>query len=319
LPENGIITTSHTVAAVEFDQVFGTFDKPTQSAVRQALRATGNTFGPRAAQLGAGVDTTSGALGAVSGFAADLARDEPALQGLVASGSAVTGQLATRQAEISDLVASAATTFRAFAANTTGITGSLDLLPGTLSQTRATLARLDVSIGHLNPLITDLGPGSAQLGQLSRDLRPALAELRRTIPSAVRTLQTGTAASPAITKLLRTAQPFSTAAAPALTNLAPMVACIRPYAPEIAALLTTWTSWTKNYDNVGHNGRLWGNLGPTGLTSNPQTPAQFTQATGQGYAFVRPPGYNAGQTWFLPQCDAGSAGLNPNADPEAAH
>jgi hypothetical protein len=212
-----------------------------------------------------------------------------------------------------------AATLGAFAANTPGITGSLDLLPRTLIQTRSTLARLDVSIGHLHGLITDLAPGAARLGALSRDLRPALADLRQTIPIAIKTLTTGTAAAPRITSLLAVAQPFSTAAAPALTNLAPMVACIRPYSPEIAGLLGTWTSWTKNYDQIAHVGRLWGNAGPSSLTSTPLTPEAYVKATGQGYAFVRPPGYNAGQPSYLPQCDAGAAGLDPSKDPEAGH
>jgi virulence factor Mce-like protein len=319
LPENGIITTDHTVAAVEFDEVFNTFDSSTRVALQRALRGTGGTFGPRATQLGTGVQATAPALSAVSGLAADLVRDEPALQGLVAHGSQVAGQLAGRRTQISSLVGRTAATLGAFAANTPGITGSLDLLPQTLIQTRSTLARLDASIGHLHGLITDLAPGAAQLGSLGRDLRPALAGLRKTIPIAIRTLTTGTAVSPRITRLLTVAPPFSSAAAPALTNLAPMVACIRPYSPEIAGLLSTWTSWTKNYDQIAHIGRLWGNVGPSSLTSTPLSPEAYVNTTGQGYALVRPPGYNAGQPWYLPQCDAGTAGLDPSKDPEAGH
>jgi hypothetical protein len=96
-----------------------------------------------------------------------------------------------------------------------------------------------------------------------------------------------------------------------------MVGCIRPYAPEIAGLLTTWSSWTQDYDQIGHLGRLDGYAGPSSLTSTPLTPAQYVALTGQGYALTRPPGYNAGQPWYQPQCGITPAGLNPASDPEA--
>jgi len=35
------------------------------------------------------------------------------------------------------------------------------------------------------------------------------------------------------------------------------------------------------------------------------------------YGFPRPPGTDAGQPWFLPQCGAGPDALDPNKDPEA--
>jgi hypothetical protein len=57
--------------------------------------------------------------------------------------------------------------------------------------------------------------------------------------------------------------------------------------------------------------------GPTSLTSTPQVSTSlFTQLTGQGYALPRPPGLNAGQPWFLPECGAGPSSVNPAHDPE---
>lgn len=317
IPPNGIITEQHTVESVEFDQVFNIFNAETRAAVRSALQGTGETLATRAPQLGADVQSTGPALVSTSGFAADLARDAQSLQGLVANGASVTAQLAAHRTQISELVSNAAGTFNAFAGNVSGITGSLDRLPPALIQTRGTLVALDNSISHLNGLVGDLAPGAARLGRLSADLLAAMTGLRRTIPVADDTFRIGTAAAPRITRLLKVAQPFSGVAAPAFTSLAPMVACVRPYAPEVAGVLTTWSSWTKNYDQIGHLGRLWGNAGPTSLTSNPVTPAQFTKLTGQGYALVRPPGYNAGEPMFAPQCDVTAAGLNPADDPEA--
>ncbi|MHB8692954.1 MAG: MlaD family protein [Solirubrobacteraceae bacterium] len=318
IPNNGIIGTDHTVQSVEFDQLLKVFDKPTRAAFRGASVGAANVFGPRPSQLGYGISAGGPALDALSGFTAELARDQQSLSSLVVNGASLTQTLANHEGQIADLVSNAAGTFHAFASNTSGITGSLDLLPPTLTQVKGTLVRLSTSIGHLNGLVTALGPGASQLRTLSADLLPAMTDLRTTLPIADQTLVIGTSASPAITRLLQAVQPFSKQAAPAFTSLTPVVGCIRPYAPEIAGLLTTWSSWTQSYDQIGHIGRLGnGYVGPSSFAANPLTPLAFTQLTGQGYAYIRPPGYNAGQTWYQPQCGITSAGLNAAMDPEA--
>lgn len=317
IPNNGIIGTNDTVQSVEFDQIFGIFNPPTRQAFRQASAGAATVFGSRAPQIGAGVNAGGPALDALSGFTAELARDQQSLSSLVSNGASLTQTLAAHDTQIANLVSGAAGTFHAFASNTSGITQSLNLLPPTLTQVKGTLTNLSGSIGHLNNLITALAPGAAQLRTMSADLLPAMRDLRATIPVADQTLQIGTSASPAITNLLKEAQPFSKQAGPAFTQLAPMVGCIRPYSPEIAGLLTTWSSWTQDYDQIGHLGRLDGYAGLNALTSTPLNAAQYVGLTGQGYALIRPPGYNAGQTWYQPQCGDTQAGVTAADDPEA--
>ncbi|MCW3041728.1 MAG: hypothetical protein JWM31_3633, partial [Solirubrobacterales bacterium] len=122
--------------------------------------------------------------------------------------------------------------------------------------------------------------------------------------------------APGVTALLKQAQPFADQAAPVFAKLAPQLACVRPYAPEIAALMTQWSSFTQPYDNTGHIGRLWGNAGASSLTSNPLTAAEFTKVTGQGYAFPRPPGLDAGKPTFDAECGITKDALDPTKDPE---
>ncbi len=136
------------------------------------------------------------------------------------------------------------------------------------------------------------------------------------MPIAVSTFRTTRKAAPDITALLRQAQPFSDEAAPVLTRLAPMVGCIRPYAPEIVGVMSTWSSWSQPYDKDSHVGRIFVNAGLTGVTSNPLNPAQFTALTGQEYALVRPPGFNAGKPWAQPECGQDGSGLDPAKDPD---
>jgi virulence factor Mce-like protein len=319
IPENGVIPNGDTVEATEFDDVFNVFNGDTRKALRKTLKGTAATFGGRKDQISAAVRTTAPGLQSISGFTRDIVDDEPALRALVANGYRVTKPLAARHDQIADVLDVASQTFRAFAANTNNIKTDLDEFPGTLRDAKATLARLDHSVDGLDSLMADLAPGARQLRPLAIQLRPALANLRRTAPVAVATLRAGRSASPKLAELLKVAQPFSAKAAPALTELSPMVGCIRPYAPEIAALLTQWSSWTQYYDGVGRVGRVWANAGLAGPTIYPKaiTSEKFTKLLGalQTYAMIRPPGYNAGQPFFLPECGAGPDGIDASKDP----
>lgn len=318
IKDGGVITNANSVEATEFDDVFDTFNKKTQKALQQTLKHTGDTFGDRSKQLKSGVAETPAGLQSLANLTGDLSSDAPALHAFVANTYRVTAALESRRAQLSDLVGVASQTFRTFASNTDGIKTSLDRFPPTVREARTTLKRLDGSVDHLDGLVKDLRPGAVQLGLLSQDLRPALANLKKTIPVAVSTFRTARKTAPGITALLKQAQPFADKAAPVFAKLAPDLACIRPYSPEIASFLTQWTSFTAPYDSTGHLGRLWGNAGISSVTSNPMTAAEFTKLTGQGYALPRPPGLDAGSPQFLPECGITKDALDPTKDPEKA-
>lgn len=318
IPDGGIIPNKDTVEPTEFDQIFDTFDARTRKSLQSMLAGTGDVFGPRAQELRSAVEESGPGLEALGGFAEDLARDEPALRAFVANTHRVTRTLAARRNDLSGLVGVAAATFNEFANNTRGIEQNLDKFGPAVRETRTTLARLDTSVDTLDGLMRDLAPGARELKSLSTDLRPALAALRDTVPQAVSTFRTTRKAAPAITTLLKDAQPFSKDAGPMFRDLAPMLACVRPYAPEIAALFTTWAGWSKNYDHVGRYGRIFANGGPTAPVSTPPnlvTPELITTFAGEGYALARPPGYNAGKPMFMPECGITADRLDPKKDP----
>ncbi|MTD45900.1 MCE family protein [Conexibacter sp. W3-3-2] len=316
IPDGGVIPNQDTVESTEFDQVFDTLDAKTRKSLQSMLRGTGDTFGPRQREVGEAVTETGPGLEAIGGFADDLSRDEPALRAFVANTNRVTRTLAARRDDLSGLVNVAAATFNEFANNTAGIQGSLDNFPSALRETRTTLTRLDGTVGHLDNLMRDLKPGAKELGGLAQDLRPALASLRETVPLAVSTFRTGRQAAPAITSLLTKAQPFSKEAAPALSELGPMLGCIRPYAPEAVGLMSVWGSMSSNYDGLSHYARIQPNTSATASSSTPPVDSgPFTALTGQGYALVRPPGYQAGKPWFIPECGVTPDGIDPYKDP----
>jgi virulence factor Mce-like protein len=321
IAENGVIPIQDTRPTVEFDQFFDTFDAKTRAAMQGAAAGLNQSFAGHETDLGNGLAASPAGLNSVAGFTADLNRDQAALSELVASGDAVTGKLAANQAQIETLLGVAGQTFNAFAQRTVNTQAAISGFAPTLDQAKTTFARLDTSIGYLTPLMTDLAPGARQLVPLAQTLQPALRTLRATVPDAVAAVRTGTAAAPQISQFLQNGVPFMNSLGPALTKFAPEMACMRPYAPEVAGFLSNWSSFTGNYDSSSHYARA---DSPEGSSSNNSwvgvSPAQYTQLSGQTYAMPRPPGMGdqtGQQAWFLPQCGLGSDTLSPAADPEA--
>jgi hypothetical protein len=121
-------------------------------------------------------------------------------------------------------------------------------------------------------------------------------------------------------------------------QLAPMVACIRPYAPELGSAITNADGWMSTYELVRpHDAPGITFVGAPqgayvrqgGVRAMPQASATtfhavppgittqaFVDATRKQYAEPRPPGLSVGQPWFLPECGAGPNSLNPAFDPE---
>jgi hypothetical protein len=162
--------------------------------------------------------------------------------------------------------------------------------------------------------------------------------LNRIVPTGVATLTQATAAAPSITRLLNAGIPFMPKLQSVTSQLAPMVACIRPYAPELGGALVAGNSWISTYvlerPNAAPGVTFQGaQQGPFvrqhGVRAMPEASASsvhvippgfstqaFINATGLQYAEPRPPGLSVGQPWFLPQCGAGPDSLNPAKDPE---
>jgi ABC-type transporter Mla subunit MlaD len=338
LPEGGVIDTKDTLPAVDLDRVLNVFSKSTRGHLTSMLQNMGSGLSGQARGLQNGLASAPPAVDAAAGVLGDLAADTNALSGLVTNGDRLTATLASRAPAISDLVTVTGQTFNALSAHASGIQSTIQSLPPALIDARGTLARLDSSVNVLNVLIGDIAPGAARLSPLAISLRPALAELSQLVPTAVSTLRSATSAAPRITELLNVGVPFMPKVQNVTSALAPMVACMRPYAPELGSAIVSAASWMSTYELVAPHGtpgvtylgaqqgqfvrqhgvRAAPQASATSLHGYPPgvTTAAFVQATGKQYALPRPPGYGVGQPWFLPECGVTPAALDPAQDPE---
>jgi len=316
LPEDALLPQADTITPVEFDQIYSTFGPRTRRNLGGTVAGVARTLSGHGGDIARDLTLGSPGTQRTANMLGDLGMDPAALGTLVTAGAQTVSALRATNPQLLGLVSHAADTFSVFADNAAALQASIERLPGTLSTTQHTLAHLDRSLNGLATLVSDLAPGAAGLLTTAPLLTRTLQTLGRIGPLARSTLERGTRQLPAVTRLLDTARPFLPALSRALNRLAPMVACVRPYAPEIGGYLGTWQGGP--IDTVGHFGAL--DIIQTPV--QPGTTLTSAEAVAQAhgalrYAFPRPPGLNAGQPWFQPQCGAGPNALNPNLDPEA--
>lgn len=349
IKQGGIIPTADTQPAVDVDLVLNTLNKKVRGSLTSWQRGMSDSVKDKQKDLNAALAQSDDGVGAAADVLKDLATDTFALSALVRNGQRTVGTLASRDGNVRSLVTVAARTFQTFASNTKGTQDSIAELPATLRQARTTLRRVDGSIGHLDGLVSALAPGAKALRPLAASARPAFADLRQIVPSAVSTLRTGTTAAPKVTSLLRTATPFTARGADVFSALAPMMACVRPYAPELGGAIVGLGTSHQTYDLK--NGPYIGLDEQLDPTSPPQFGGRVEKVNGQDkiiqyglraqpqvstssaelgldsnvapklglkqYAFPRPPGYSAGKPIFMPECGITKDALDADKDPES--
>jgi ABC-type transporter Mla subunit MlaD len=339
IPEGGIIPTADTQAAVDVDQLLNSLNNQVRGHLRTLMGSTDAALSGHSRQLNSTLHNGASGVAAAGDIMSDLSADTFALRSLITNGQRLTSTIAARSEGVKSLITVAAETFHTFAQNTRGTQDSIAELPATLRQAHSTLGRVDTSVDRLQRLMVALAPGARRLVPLAAQARPALAQLRKTVPSALATVSQATTAAPNVSSLLDAATPFMQASPATFGGLAPVLACLRPYAPELGGAFVGAGGAHQNFDLINpalnpqivkYVGRVRadGRVEQHGLRAMPMVSentlekplnsAQFAQVSGKQYAFPRPPGLTTGQPWFIPECGITPDGLNPAKDPETA-
>lgn len=320
LPNYGILTPQQDQSAFELDQAYDVFRGSTASQTQQLLNRLGATLSTEGGSLQRGVAAAPSGLNQAANLLDSLSENEYDLRTLAQAGDSTLSALNARSGQLQSLVSSAAGTFTTFAQHTSSEQQALAKAPPAFDTARSTFARLDTTLGGLTTLVDNIRAGAPLLAKLAGTASSALVTLRQVAPQATATLKSGTAAAPKLSTLFTTADTVFPSTAQALSTFTPMLACLRPYAPDIAGFLTDWSGFTSHYDAGGHYARAFElTVIPALIPGTGDTPAKaMAQSPGLTYAFPRPPGMNEGHPYFLPQCGVTPAALNPAADPETA-
>lgn len=321
LAEGATIPARDFKVPVEVDQLLAVFNTSVRTDLKAFVNRAGTTLARSRKPLTQVLTRTPPALDQATHVFEDLADERDALGVTLVKTDGVVDAVRRSNPNLERLLTGAATTFTAVADKQQRLKTTLDRLPAMLTQTRTTLGHAQDTLNGAGKLATRLAPGVTQLRRIAPPLDTVLASVQTIAPDADATLRTVRASTPQVNAFLKR----TTTLAPQLSSVAGKATenlkCIRPYSPEIMGLLTTWGDFMSYSDTKDKFLRARvENFLPTPDNDVSQTPKQLKQAYPDlRYGFPRPPGFNAGQIWFQPECGAGADALDPGKDQEGEH
>jgi phospholipid/cholesterol/gamma-HCH transport system substrate-binding protein len=303
---------------VDFDDIVHTFDEPARAGVRDFLDAAGPALENAKPGLRKSLEVAPGAVDQAAHVLTDLTADSQALDTMLASSSNVVDAIHRSDPDFGRLLEGAATTFDAVADSENDVRVTLERLPGALQQVQDFTPAIVSTLENAGTLTRRLGPGVTQLRAIARPLAGILDTLSDVGPDAIATLRTAQQSTPRINRLLSSATSISPRLTSTLRQANTELDCVRPYTPELMGLTMTWAdflNWDDGKDKILR--AQVQNFLPAALNTNPYSPGEAKTLFPQlRYGFPRPPGYLAGQPWFIEKCGAGRDSVDPYKDQE---
>ncbi len=316
IADGGSLAAGSFRSPLEFDTLLNTFDAPTREHLRAALDEGGQALGPATKPLRRTFNKAPDALGQTADLLSDLNADQQALDTLLVSGDRVIDAVQRADPGVGALLDDAQTTFTAVSSKATALQQALSEAPATLGATRVALTQADRTLGSAATLTRRLAPGITEVRALAPPLASALRRVDQVAPDLKATLRTVRTATPTINALMSRARTQS----PRLESIgkqgAIQGACLRPYAPSLTGLVSTWaTTWGLG-DATDKNLRAVLGTFPY-PNDTPSTSKEIVDTIpGQVFAFPQPPGLASGQPWFQPQCHITKDSFDASKDPE---
>jgi phospholipid/cholesterol/gamma-HCH transport system substrate-binding protein len=318
MASNGVFPGSSFTSPVEFDGLLNTFNAKVRGDLKSFLGNAGIAFRTASPGLRRAITAAPAALAQTSAVLGDLDSNESALNTLVRSGAQVVDAVQRADPGLQPLVTNAATTFAALATRTRQLESTLEAAPSMFAQTRATLASAEPTLNLARTVTARIAPGVDQVRRISAPLDNLLVTLRRVGPDAISALSSARAATPSLNPLLVKATRLMPQLGSVGTQAVTSLSCVRPYTPDIVAFTTDWGDFLSAVDGKDHYFRAQvQTLTPAPYNAVPYNSAQMKKLMPFiSYVYPPPPGFAAGQPWFLPQCNEGASTLNANQDPE---
>jgi len=261
IPNGGVIPTSDTTSAVDFDQLFNTLDGPTRKGLQNVIQGSAAQYANAGQKAQAAWQYLNPAVASSSLLFRELNRDTSKFTNFIVKSGNLVSDIAQRQSDLSGLVQHLNTTTQALAAQHTALGQSLQRLPGFMRLANTTFVNLRSALDDLQPLVDASKPVAPKLQKLLEQLKPLAEESVPTIrdlsniikkPGADNDLieltklgvplaQATVRDTNANGKTRPGAFPISTTA---LNDSTPELATARPYAVDL-------TGWFEGYTHPG--------------------------------------------------------------------
>ena len=272
IPDGGTIGQDATTSAVDLDQVFNTFDPQTRKDLQAVFKGSQKQYKGQGQAMNEGLLYLNPSLSVSSKLFNELNRDTPLLERFVVASSKLVTDVADRRDDLAGLVDNLATTTTAIGSEQAALAESIEQLPPFMRRANTTFLNLRAALDDLDPLVEEskpvakkLRPFMAELRPLARDARPTFADLAEVLrrPGADNDLLELTRLQPSLrnatVREVEANGDKRQAAFPAITralkDAAPIVASVRPYAPDALGWFDDF-SHSGIYDALGAASRV---------------------------------------------------------------
>jgi phospholipid/cholesterol/gamma-HCH transport system substrate-binding protein len=289
----------HTYSEVGLDQLFNTLDQPTRAGLSGFIRGQAASIQGRAGAANRTLQYLAPGLASTSAVTRQLALDEPAFNGLLTDGAKAMQALASRSAELTQLVANTNATTGAIASQGQALASALSLLPRALNHSTSTFAGLRQTLDALDPLVARSKPAVRRLAPFSLALRKFSDASVPTLAAVVGLISNPSHAGD-LTKLFTQTPSLERVAAKAFPRLIKgmndsqaQLDYLRVYTPDVVSALTDLGQAGAYYDANGHYARTQPYFSPLTIGAGNQLqplPAFATRYTGLQTVHGRCPG-----------------------------
>lgn len=284
----GVIDETHTYSEVSLDELFDTLDPLTRAGLRGLIRGEAASLKGRGELANQALEYLAPGLQSTSQVTAELTRDQPQFDKLIAGGAQAMHALASKSQQLTRLIANTATATGAIARQSQALEEALRLFPGTLRRSTTTLAGLGTTLDDLNPLVAASKPAvrrlpefATRLGVLTNVAIPAVGELDELIHNPAGTGD--------LTQLAQQSPSLAAAAAAAFPRLIEemddsqsQLDYLREYTPDVVAALSNLGQAGAYYDANGHYERIQPDLFPFKIDGAGELTMQFPSQRYQG-------------------------------------
>ncbi len=293
IQSGGVIDETHTYSEVALDEVFDTLDPLTRAGLRNLIRGEAASLNGRGELANQALEYLAPGLQSTSQVTAELTRDQPQFDNLIASGAQAMEQLASKSQQLTQLISNTATATGAIARQSQALETALSLFPPTLRRSTTTLAGLDTTLDDLNPLVAASKPAVRQLpefatklGVLTNVAIPTVAELDQLIhnPAGTGDLTSLAQQSPSLAAVAAATFPRLIEE---MNDSQAQLDYLREYTPDVVAALSDFGQAGAYYDANGHYVRIQPDLFPFTINSADQLTMQFPSQRYQGLHAVR--------------------------------
>jgi phospholipid/cholesterol/gamma-HCH transport system substrate-binding protein len=314
--DGGVIDQTHTRSFVSLDQLFNALDPATRQGLRGFIRGEAASIDGRALQAHQTLEYFAPALLSTSNVTQELARNEPAFDGLLVQGAQAMRTLATRTAQLTQLVSNTNAATGAIASQSQNLEQALTQLAPALNHSTRTFAGVRSTLDALTPLVQKSIPASrrlpefaAALGKLTRLSIPTVGGLSDLIrnPSGGGDLISLLQATPSLASLAEAAFPRMIKE---FNDSQQQVNTFRQYTPDVVAALSDLGQIGGYYDANGHYARTQPFFGAFGLNSANQLTSRPASQRFDGLQVVRTrcpgsavqPAPDGSTPWLVPGC-----------------